>query len=302
MSDIATVDLPDGTVLMDGGMGQELRRRGIKGANILWSAYALVTAPESVAEIHRDYIKAGAQIITTNTYSTIRRRLEEAAIGDSFKKLNITAGEIAMAARDDCHKADVLIAGSLPPLQGSYRPDLVEAFDIIEPYYREQAEILEPYVDFFLCETMSSSAEAKAAATGAASTGKPVWVSWTLQDGGSHFLRSGETIAEAYAALEGIPVSGFLTNCSSPESITRAMDDLDALGDYTVGGYANAFSGIPKNWTLTDDASMPGVREDLTPEVYAQHAQNWITLGARVVGGCCEVGPRHIAHLNKMIR
>lgn len=223
MSDIATVDLPDGVVLMDGGMGQELRRRGIKGANILWSAYALVTAPESVAEIHRDYIKAGAQIITTNTYSTIRRRLEEAAIGDSFEKLNITAGKIAMAARDDC-KADVLIAGSLPPLQGSYRPDLVEDFDIIEPFYREQAEILAPYVDFFLCETMSSSAEAKAAATGAASTGKPVWVSWTLHDGGSHFLRSGETITHAHAALEGIPVSGFLANCSSPESITRAMD------------------------------------------------------------------------------
>jgi len=178
MGNIATVNLPEGIILMDGGMGQELRRRGIKGSNILWSAYALVTAPQSVSDIHRDYIKAGAQIITTNTYSTIRRRLEDAAIGSSFEKLNIAAGRLAMAARDDCG-VDVLIAGSLPPLQGSYRPDLVEDFDIIEPFYREQAEILAPFVDFFLCETMSCSTEAKAAATGAASTGKPVWVSWT---------------------------------------------------------------------------------------------------------------------------
>ncbi len=297
---IASVDLPPGVVLMDGGMGQELRRRGIKGANILWSAYALVTAPEVVRDIHCDYIKAGAHIITTNTYSTIRRRLEDAAIGDSFERLNIAAGKLATAAREDCN-AEVLIAGSLPPLQGSYRPDLVEEFDIIEPFYREQAEILAPYVDFFLCETMSSSTEATAAATGAASTGKPVWVSWTLHDGGSNLLRSGETIAQAHAALKDIPVSGFLANCSSPESISAAMDELSHLGKYPAGGYANAFAGIPKNWSLTADAAMPGVRDDLTPEAYADHAQKWITSGARIVGGCCEVGPEHIAHLHKVL-
>ncbi len=297
---IPTVDLPPGVVLMDGGMGQELRRRGIKGANILWSAYALVTAPEVVSDIHRDYIKAGAQIITTNTYSTIRRRLEDAAIGDSFERLNIAAGKLAMAARDECNP-ETLIAGSLPPLQGSYRPDLVEEFDTIEPFYREQAEILAPYVDFFLCETMSSSTEARAAATGAASTGKPVWVSWTLHDGGSNLLRSGETIPKAHAALKDVPVSGFLANCSSPESISAAMSELSHLGNFPVGGYANAFAGIPKNWSLTSDAAMSGVREDLTPQVYAEYAQKWIASGARIVGGCCEVGPEHIAHLNQVI-
>ncbi len=301
MSKIPTVELPQGTVLMDGGMGQELRRRGVKGSNILWSAYALVTAPQIVSEIHHEYIIAGAQIITTNTYSTIRRRLEDAAIGASFEKLNVAAGKLAMNARNDCNP-DVLIAGSLPPLQGSYRPDLVEEFDITEPFYREQAEILAPYVDFFLCETMSSSAEAMAAAAGAASTGKPVWVSWTLRDGGSNLLRSGETIAQAHAALKDIAVSGFLANCSSPESITQAMEDLNNLSDFPVGGYANAFAGIPKNWSLTADACMPGVREDLTPQAYGEHAKKWIASGARIVGGCCEVGPEHIAHLHNIIR
>jgi len=79
------------------------------------------------------------------------------------------------------------------------------------------------------------------------------------------------------------------------------MDDLNTLGGFPVGGYANAFAGIPKNWALTADAAMPGVREDLTPEVYAEHAQKWIDSGARIVGGCCEVGPEHIAHLHNKI-
>lgn len=300
MSKIASVDLPDGIILMDGGMGQELRRRGIKGANTLWSTYALVTAPKSVGDIHRDYINAGAQIITTNTYATTKSRLEDAAIGTSFEKLNVAAGKLAMAAREDCNK-EVLIAGSLPPLRGSYRPDLIEDFDTIEPLYREQAEILEPYVDFFLCETMSSALEAKAAATAAASTGKPVWVSWTLKDGGSNLLRSGETISDAHAALKDIPVSAFLANCSSPESITLAMADLNALGDYPTGGYANAFTGIPENWKLTAEDNLPEAREDLGPQAYARHAEKWISTGARIIGGCCEVGPEHIAHLHNII-
>lgn len=78
------------------------------------------------------------------------------------------------------------------------------------------------------------------------------------------------------------------------------MDELSHLGEYPVGGYANAFAGIPKNWSLTTDAAMPGVREDLTPQAYAEHAQKWIASGARIIGGCCEVGPEHIAHLHKM--
>jgi S-methylmethionine-dependent homocysteine/selenocysteine methylase len=295
------VDLPEGVVLMDGGMGQELRRRGLTdGPPGLWSANALLQSPETVLEIHRDYIRAGARIITTNTYSTKRSRLEPEGMGDQLVPLNRLAGELACRARD-AEGAGVLIAGSLAPLHGSYRPDLVRPFDEILPLYREQAEILAPWVDLFLCETMSSAAEGFAAASGAAATGKPVWVAWTLDEAGSGRLRSGESVTEAAAALDGLPVSALLVNCCPPESVTAAMPELAAVGPWPCGGYANGFASVPGHWAPGDSVEHLGHRDDLGPEVYARHVQSWIAAGARLVGGCCEIGPEHIRHLHEVL-
>jgi S-methylmethionine-dependent homocysteine/selenocysteine methylase len=280
-------------------MGQELRHRGVQGTNTLWSAHALISAPEIVQAVHEDYIKAGANIITTNTYATIRRRLARAGIEDQFASLNQLAGELACQARE-ASGHDVLIAGSLPPLRGSYRPDLVGSFDEIESVYREQAELLAPYVDILLCETMSSGEESHAAVTGAA-VGKPVWVAWTLEDGGATRLRSGETIAEAAAMLDGLPVSAFLVNCCAPESITAAMPELSALGSWPVGGYANGFVSIPDKWLFKDGVPTPDVRNDLDPLTYTSYVEDWISSGARIVGGCCEVGPDHISRLRGLV-
>jgi S-methylmethionine-dependent homocysteine/selenocysteine methylase len=301
IDEVPAVTLPAGVVLMDGGMGQELRRRGLtEGPAALWSANALLRSPATVLEVHRDYIRAGARIITTNTYSTKRPALEAEGIGDRFEALNRLAGELACRARDEL-EVDVLIAGSLPPLYGSYRPDLVRPVAEIVPLYREQAELLAPYVDLFLCETMSSAAEARAAACGAVSTGKPVWVAWTLDDRGEGRLRSGETVSEAAAALAEVPVSGFLANCCAPESITAAMPALAALGPWPCGGYANGFAAVPRSWAAADGIAALGVRRDLDPDAYLQHAQDWISAGARLVGGCCEIGPEHIARLHEAL-
>lgn len=298
---IPTVPLPAGVVLMDGGMGQELRRRGqTEGPPGLWSANALLSSPETVLEIHRDYIRAGARVITTNTYSTKRPRLEPEGLGDRLEALNRLAGELACRARDELNP-DVLIAGSLAPLYGSYRPDLVRPFAEILPLYREQAEILAPYVDLFLCETMSSAAEAFAAASGAAATGKPVWVAWTLDEAGEGRLRSGESVSEAAAALEGLPVSGLLANCCPPESISAAMPELAALGPWPVGGYANGFATVPAGWGAGDPVAALGTREDLGPDAYARHVEGWVAAGAGLVGGCCEIGPEHIRRLREVL-
>ena len=298
---IPTVTLPAGVVLMDGGMGQELRRRGLTGGPPgLWSANALLQSPETVLAIHRDYIRAGARVITTNTYSTKRPRLDAAGIGDRLEALNRLAGELACRARDE-QGADVVIAGSLPPLYGSYRPDLVRPLAEILPLYREQAEILAPYVDVFLCETMSSAAEAFAAASAAAATGKPVWVAWTLDEVGSGRLRSGESVSEAAAALGDLPVSALLVNCCPPESITAAMPELVALGARPCGGYANGFKSVPGHWSPGDPVEHLGHREDLGPDAYARHVQEWVAAGARLVGGCCEIGPEHIRRLHEVL-
>ena len=196
------------------------------------------------------------------------------------------------------------IAGALPPLRGSYRADLVGPYDEIEPAYREQADILALYVDLFICETMSSAAEGLACATAASSTGKPVWVSWTLHEDRFGRLRSGETVAEAVAALRGLPVAGYLANCCPPESITAAMAALASSGVPHVGGYANTFTPVPEGWTLDNanpSGGLIGLREDLDPDAYAAHAAAWLDAGATVIGGCCGTRPAHIARLRALL-
>ncbi len=291
----------NGVILLDGGMGQELRRRCASGDKTLWSAQVMIDRPELVRQVHEDYIRAGAQVITTNTYATVRQRLEDAAgRGDDWAGLMRLGGELAKQARHACGEA-VLIAGCLPPLHGSYRPELVRPFEEIEPIYREHVEILAPYVDLFLCETMSNGTEGYAAAHAAASAGKPVWIAWTLKDDGSAHLRSGETIAEAWSALDGLAIDAVLANCSAPESITAALPELVTLGTPLAGGYANAFAAIPENWTVRRGVSELGHRQDLDPEAYAGHVRHWIEAGATIVGGCCQVGPEHIVRLRDLI-
>ncbi len=303
MSDIPELLMPEGRpALLDGGMGRELRNRGVPILDTIWSANALLVAKDTVLQVHKDYIAAGADIITTNTYGIIRSELKKEGIEDKFVELNRLAGKLAITASRSSEEA-VAVAASLPPLRGSYRPDLVGKFDEIVPLYREQAEILEPYCDLFICETMSSGEEARAAATAVAEFGRPVWVSFTLLEDKSGKLRSGETIAEAAAKLKDLPVSGILANCAAPESIDAAMPELAKLGK-VAGGYANTFQDVPKDWVMDGKKPTDGLlklREDLDPEHYAVHAKAWLAAGARVIGGCCGTGPAHIARLKQLI-
>ncbi|MBW2439162.1 MAG: homocysteine S-methyltransferase family protein [Deltaproteobacteria bacterium] len=284
-------------------MGRELRFRGVDVMTSIWSARALIDAPQVVREVHRDFIDAGADIITINSYGIVKSNLAWAGIEDRFEALNLLACKLADEARDESGRS-VVVAGSLPPLAGSYRPDRVGKFEEIEPLYREQAEVLAPHVDLLLCETMSSADEARAAAVAATQTGKPVWVSWTLHEDRSGRLRSGEPLEDALKALAELPVSGVLANCCAPESITRAVPWLAHAGLVYAGGYANTFQPIPEDWDLTGDKKSDGslgLRTDLDPERYAAHAADWIEAGATVIGGCCGTRPAHIARLKQLI-
>jgi S-methylmethionine-dependent homocysteine/selenocysteine methylase len=199
---------------------------------------------------------------------------------------------------------NAVIAGSLPPLRGSFRPDRVGRIHEIEPLYREQADLLAPYVDLFICETMSTAAESLAAARAASTTGKPVWVAWTLDELQPGKLRSGETLRAAYQLIAELPVSGLLANCCPPERVTDAMPDLSQPGFKYVGGYANTFAHIPGDWDLDGDKATDGfldLRTDLDPESYAAYAAKWLAGGATVVGGCCGTRPAHITHLRKLL-
>lgn len=258
------------TLLLDGGLGRELRFRGVKVPETIWSAASLISDPDIVRQIHSDYIKAGADIITTNTYGVIRNDLAKEHIEERFEELNVLACKLAIEARDSSG-SKTIITGSLPPLRGSFRPDLVGPIEEILPLYMEQANILAPYVDIFLCETMSSGAESYAAAKAACSIGKPVWVSWTLHEDRSGNLRSGETIDMAIQALAKLNVSGYLANCCAPEAITQFIPKLSGTGAYWIGGYANTFAAIPEGWTLDGKNETDGLlplRTELGPDKY----------------------------------
>jgi S-methylmethionine-dependent homocysteine/selenocysteine methylase len=270
----------------------------------IWSATGLLVAPDTVRQIHADYLAAGADVITTNTYGVIRADLAREGLEDRFAALTRLAGRLAQEAREAVGRP-ARIAGSLPPLRGSYRPDLVGPFAEIAPLYAEQAELLAPHVDLFLCETMSSAAEACAAAWAASRTGKPVWVAWTLAEDGSGRLRSGETLATAMAALDGLAIAACLVNCCPPESVTAAMPELVRLGPPGgAGGYANTFRPVPAGWTLDGPGETDGLlplRDDLDPERYAAHAARWRAAGAGIVGGCCGTRPAHVARLAALL-
>jgi len=291
--------LPDGLILLDGGMGQELINRKASGQGVLWSAKALFDNPAAVQAVHEDYIRAGADVITTNSYACIRNNFEPEGLLSRLGEMNRLSATLARQARDKVGR-DVLIAGSMGPQNGSYRPDLVGSYDETEALYREQAEFLAPYVDLFICETLSCITEARAAAVAAASTGKPVWLSWSIEDSGEANLRSGEPLREAWEDIAGTGVSAVLLNCSPPEAISKVLPELVSMSDIPVGAYGNAFTPIPEKWDFHGDESIPPSRADVTPEAYAEHAANWLTAGARIVGGCCEVGPAHITQLNKL--
>ena len=295
------ISLPDELVLLDGGMGQELINRNASGQGVLWSAKALFDAPEAVQAVHEDYILAGVDVITTNSYACIRNNFEPQGVAHRLGEMNRLAAELAQRARDNCGKP-VMIAGSMGPQYGSYRPDLVGDYQETEALYREQAEYLAPHVDFFICETLSCLLEAKAAVVAARSTGKPVWLSWSIEDSGAANLRSGESIREAWDDIAGSGVSAVLLNCSPPEAISKVLPELIAMCDLPVGAYANAFTPIPEKWDFHGNQSIPPSREDVTPNAYAEHAAAWKAAGARIIGGCCEVGPAHIDKLHQTLR
>ena len=193
----------------------------------------------------------------------------------------------------------VRIAGCLPPLVGSYRPDLTPPEDECLAHYRRIVAAQADRVDLFLCETMLSAAEARAATVAARESGKPVWTALSVNDADGALLRSGEGVAEAAQAAVVAGADAVLINCSSPEAVATAMPLLAGVG-VPFGGYANGFVSI--------GALQPGgtvdvleAREDLDPESYAGHAMGWVAAGAVIVGGCCEIGPGHIAAIGQRL-
>ena len=291
------------TILLDGGMGRQLARMGAPFRQPEWSALALMEAPETVYLAHRQFIDAGAEVITTNSYALVPFHIGEARFASDGARLADLSGRLARQAADKAGRA-VKVAGSLPPLFGSYRPDLFDAARAPQ-MLAVLTEGLAPYSDLWLAETQSSIIEAETAAKAAlARAVKPLWISFTLQDEtddpATPRLRSGEPAGAATAAALALGAEAVLFNCSQPEvmgaAIAAAREVIARGGrEARIGVYANAFP--PQTKKAEANAALSRLREDLDPASYLGWAEIWRAEGASINGGCCGIGPEHIAHL-----
>ena len=283
--------------LLDGGMGGEIQQRRPEAAHGLWSAGVLVDEPDLVIEIHREYIDAGAVVITTNNYSTIPSYLGKSGMEDQYRELTRLAATLARRAVRESGK-DVAIAGSLPPLEESYRADLVPSAEVARPIYEGVVEALRDEVDLYVCETMASAMEARTAASTALARGqgRPVYVSWTLDETPGRGLRSGESVEQAVAALAGLDVEGYLFNCTHPEAIEVGLRELKPLTSKPIGCYPNRLNKVPDGWTLDNEVTT-GLRGDLPQHLYVAAMLRCIDAGASIIGGCCGIGPADIRAL-----
>ncbi|WFU11979.1 homocysteine S-methyltransferase family protein (plasmid) [Rhizobium sp. CB3090] len=295
--------------ILDGGMSRELMRLGAELKQPEWSALALINSPDIVRKVHEEFIAAGSEVVTTNSYALVPFHIGEERFWEEGAKLIARSGQLAREAADACRDRKVLVAGSLPPIFGSYEP---ENFDPsrVQDYLKVLVENLNPYVDVWLGETLSLIAEGDAVRAAVAATGKPFWISFTLMDdvaqrnGSEPKLRSGERVEDAaiWAAASGASV--LLFNCSKPEVMRPAVETVarvfkDKGAALEIGVYANAFEG-----EQGDSAANEGLhdtRSDLNDDVYSRFACSWVEAGATIVGGCCGIGAGHIHRLKQAL-
>lgn len=287
--------------LLDGAIGQELVKRSGDRATPLWSTQVMMDHPKLVGEVHLDYFNAGASVATANTYAVLRDRLKRVGLENETGHLTQTAVRAARKARAAFGGAG-RIAGSLGPLIASYRPDVfpprAEALDM----YAEPVAAMKDHVDVFLIETASSVDHAEAALQAASGHGVPVWLAVSVDDFDGSKLRSSEPLLALKNTLERHRPDAVLVNCSRPEVVATGLDTIKQFG-LPFGAYANGFTKISDGF-LDEFPTVDALeqREDMGPETYAEIAMSWVAQGATLVGGCCEIGPEHIAEIARRLR
>lgn len=278
--------LKDGPpIVLDGAMGSDLLRRGISTRLPLWSAQVLVDRPDVVRAIHEDYLCAGAEVITSNTFRTNPRTLENCGLGERQQELTTLAVCLAREAIQRAGAGErTLVAGSMAPVEDCYRPDLVPPEADLE---REHAQLAQSLAtagsDLILVETMNTLREARAALKAACATGLPAWVSFVV--GQDLRLLSGEDLSRAARTVADEGAMAVLVNCAALPVVGQALKKLRASVDLPCGLYPNHGTVDPQDGWKSNA---------LDPDRFREQVLGWFRDGARLVGGCCGTTPDHI--------
>ncbi len=304
-------------MILDGATGTELHRRGIDIGLPLWSANALLTDAglDTLRQIHLDYLKAGADILTANTFRTHRRALaalaplasgaSAASKGYDTRELTKRAVQTAREAIsvETRHVASLrekgarYVAGSISPLEDCYSPQLVPSDAECRAEHSERIHhLVEAGVDILLIETMNTIREAAIAARLAVITGLPTFVSFVCDRNGR--LLSGESFTTAAEVLLPIGIAALGVNCGPTPVLARPLAELRAACLLVGQGSANFPLIAYGNTGYTDEKTGWVNTEAIDPAVYARYAKTW---PAQIIGGCCGTTPEHIRQLAKAL-
>ncbi|MDO8752330.1 MAG: homocysteine S-methyltransferase family protein [Anaerolineales bacterium] len=283
-------------LILDGATGTELNRRGVDTGLPLWSANALMNDRDAniLQQIHEDYLRAGADIITTNTFRTHRRALASSGYAGRALELTRRAVEIARTAIAKVPSASDkarFVAGSISTLEDCYRPDIVPPDDELRAEHSERIHhLVECGVDLILIETINTIREAVIMAKLATVTGTPVIVSFVCDREGK--ILSGETLTDAARQLLPLGISVIGVNCGPTPHLAQPLAELqNACGkDFPLIAYGNiGYADDEVGWVNTDSEN---------PKAYCEHASQW---PAKIIGGCCGTTPEHIQQLKSLI-
>jgi len=284
------------TVILDGAIGTEILRR-----NVTWADHQVANQPDVIRGIHEDYIRVGADVITTNSFQLCRRALYNHFRDDAHRrhigardldtradKMLAASVHLAQEARERVKpKRPVAIAASLTTLEWCFRPDLAPSAEQARREYEEIFQVVKDAgADLVLVETVNSIAEARVAMEVARRLKLPCWIGFVCDERGRLF--TGETLEQAVAVLEPLAPDAILLNCAPPDDITAGMKQLALYAHVPIGAYAHIGRFDPPEWMFTDE---------YPPARYRDVASEWKQLGARVLGGCCGTTPDHIAAL-----
>lgn len=284
------------TLILDGAIGTEILRR-----DVTWADHQLADMPELNRSIHRDYIAAGAEIISTNSFQLCqralfnhfrddahRRHIGARDLDDRADRLLAASVHLAREARDEAKpKQPVAIAACVTTLEWCFRPDLAPSATQARAEYMQIFQVIKDAgADLVLLETVNSITEARVATEVAKSLGLPIWVSFVPDQTGKLF--TGETLEAAAAAVEAAGADAILVNCAPPPDIEAGLKELMGRTKLPVGAYPHIGRFDPPEWMFTTE---------YPPAKYKEVAAGWKQMGTRILGGCCGTTPAHIAAL-----
>lgn len=292
-------------ILIDGGTGTEVERRGVPQLKNAWNGGGALSHPDILRQIHQDYISHGAEIIISNTFATSRNLMEDAGCLDLFDDYNRRSTEIACEARTAMNADRVLVAGSISHWSFSGRlPSLIS----LEEGAAEQAMIMkEAGADLIMLEMMIDIDRMRAVLQGAITSGLPVWVGLScatdedgvvrLQDGqadadGHKRSAYGQTLGDAITALSDFDIPLINIMHTDVTFVDACLDVLDKRWDRLVGVYAHSGAIIDGEWVF---------EETISPAEYTAYAKKWLERGINVIGGCCGIRPDHIHELKPLV-